>query len=143
MSEGDPRAAWAAMQQNVIHEVRTHGRPITGPFAGRDVLLLTTTGARSGEPRLAPVVFTRDGDRFVIVASKGGAPTNPAWYANLRADPIVTVETGGETFQAKATTVHGPERDRLYAAHADVHPTFNDYQRRTERVIPVVVLERI
>ncbi len=142
MSSNDPRAAYAAMQQELIHQVREQGRVTSGPFAGRDVLLLTTTGAKSGEERLAPVVFTRDGDRFVVVASKGGAPTNPAWFANLVANPIVTVEVGEETFRARATAAEGAERERLYAQHALSYPQFLDYQQRTSRIIPVVVLER-
>ena len=90
-----------------------------------------------------PVVYTRDGDRYIIVASKGGSPTHPAWYGNLVANPIVTVEVGGETFKARAIVVEGADRDRLYAAHAAAYPQFNDYQERTSRVIPVVLLERV
>ncbi len=140
----DARAAFAATTETLVRDFRAHGGQVTeGPFAGRQVLLLTTTGAKSGAPRLVPLVYTRDGDRYVIVASKGGAPTNPAWFANLVAHPVVTVEVGGETFRATAHVVEGAERDRLYAQHAAMHPNFTDYQARTGRVIPVVVLERI
>ena len=104
MASTDPRASWAASQGAIFDEIRTIGSPTTGYFAGQDVLLLQTTGAKSGEHRVSPVTFTRDGDRLVVVASKGGAPTNPAWYANLLANPIVTVETGGEKFEARAHT---------------------------------------
>ncbi len=144
MTDPDPRAAFAAMTRELIDDFRSHQGNVTGgPFAGRPVLLLTTIGAKSRQPRLAPVVYTRDGDRYVIVASKGGAPTHPAWYHNLVAEPIVTVEAEGETFRARARTITGPDHDRLYAQHAAVHPGFTDYQRRTSRVIPVVVLERL
>ncbi len=144
MSVPDPRAAFAAMTAALIEDFRAHQGTVTaGPFAGRQVLLLTTTGARSGAQRLAPVVYTRDGDRYVIVASKGGAPTHPAWYRNLLAHPVVTVEAGGETFRARAVVIEGAERDRLYAQHAAMHPSFTEYQQRTSRVIPVVALERI
>lgn len=144
MSDTDPRAAFAAMTAALIEDFRAHGGKVSsGPFAGRDVLLLTTTGAKSGQPRLAPLVYTRDGDRFVIVASKGGSPTHPAWYLNLVANPIVTVEVGGEEFQARAVVVEGAERDRMYAQRVEKYPAFGEYQQRTARRIPVVVLERL
>jgi deazaflavin-dependent oxidoreductase (nitroreductase family) len=132
------------MTQSLIAEFRANGGQITsGPFAGRTVLLLTTIGVKSGQERLAPVVYTRDGDRIVIVASKGGAPTHPSWYLNLVANPVVTLEVGAEKFQARATVAEGAERDRLYAAHAASYPGFLEYQEKTSRVIPVVTLERL
>jgi len=103
MTEPDRRAAFAAMTEALIADFRAHGGAVTsGPFAGRPVLLLTTTGAQSGQPRLAPLVYSRDGEHYVVVASKGGAPTHPAWYHNLLAHPIVTVEVGAEKFEARA-----------------------------------------
>ena len=139
----DPRASWEAAQEAIFDEIRTYGRPKTGYFAGQDVLLLETKGAKSGEHRVSPLTFTRDGERLVVVASKGGAPTNPAWFANLVANPIVTVESGGEKFEARATPITaGPERDRLYAQHASTFPGFLEYERQTSRTIPVVLLER-
>jgi deazaflavin-dependent oxidoreductase (nitroreductase family) len=144
MTTTDHRAAFAEMTRALIADFRAHeGQVTSGPFAGRPVLLLTTSGARSGQQRLAPLVYRRDGDRWVIVASKGGAPSHPAWYLNLLADPIVTVEVGGETFEARATVVEGDERERLFAAHAAINPNFTSYQQRTSRIIPVVVLERL
>lgn len=132
------------MTEALIADFRANGGQVTsGPFAGRPVLLLTTTGAQSGEPRLAPLVYSRDGDHYVIVASKGGAPTHPAWYHNLVAHPVVTVEVGGEAFEARARVTEGAERHRLFAQRIATSPNFADYQRRTARVIPVVVLERI
>jgi deazaflavin-dependent oxidoreductase (nitroreductase family) len=117
------------MTEALIVDFRAHGGEVTsGPFAGRPVLLLTTRGAKSGERRLAPLVYSRDGDRFVVMASKGGAPTHPAWYLNLRANPVATVEVGGETFEARAGVADGTERDRLFAQHASNSPSFTDYQ---------------
>jgi deazaflavin-dependent oxidoreductase (nitroreductase family) len=144
MTGPDPRAAFAAMIAALITDFRANGGQVTsGPFAGRPVLLLTTTGAKSGQPRLAPLVYSRDGDHYVIVASKGGAPTHPAWYQNLLAHPTVTVEVGEGTFEARARVTEGAERDRLFAQRAADSPNFAEYQRRTTRVIPVVVLERL
>jgi deazaflavin-dependent oxidoreductase (nitroreductase family) len=144
MTDPDPRAAFAAMTTALITDYRAHGGHVTsGPFAGRPVLLLTTTGAKTGQARLAPLVYSREGDGFVIVASKGGAPVHPAWYHNLVANPVVTVEVGGETFEARARVTEGAERDRLFAERATASPNFAEYQRRTTRVIPVVVLTRL
>jgi deazaflavin-dependent oxidoreductase (nitroreductase family) len=139
----DPRAAFAEMTRTLIQDLRAHHGTVTqGRFTGRPVLLLHTTGARTGEPRLAPLVYSKDGDHWVILASKGGAPTHPAWYLNLVANPLVTIEVGGETFQARASVADGAERARLFAAHAAASPAFDTYQERTTRTIPVVILER-
>ncbi len=129
--------------QELIAEFRENGGKVTGYFAGSPLLLLTTVGAKSGERRTTPLVHTKDGDRFVVLASKGGAPTNPAWFHNLVANPVVTVEKDDETFEARATVAEGDERDRLFEAQAALMPNFGDYQRKTSRRIPVVVLERI
>lgn len=134
------RAAW---NQALIEDYRAHGRATSGPFVGRQLLLLTTTGSKSGEPRTTPLVYTTDGGRYVIVASMGGAPVNPHWFNNLVADPMVTVELGHETFRARATVASPAERRRLYNQHASVNPTFLEYERKTSREIPVVVLERV
>ena len=107
------------------------------------LLLLTTTGAKSGKPFTTPLVYTKDGDRIVIIASKGGFPTNPAWFHNLKAHPTTTIELGKEKFQAKATITKDPERQRLFDAQAKVMPNFNEYQKNTTRQIPVIVLERM
>lgn len=129
--------------QKVIEEFRANGGKVGGMFANRAMLLLTTTGAKSGQPRIAPLVYTTDGDRIVVIASKGGAPTNPDWYHNLLAQPLTTVEVGAEAYQARASVTSGAERERLYAAQAELMPFFAEYQRNTEREIPVVVLERV
>jgi deazaflavin-dependent oxidoreductase (nitroreductase family) len=129
---------------SIIAEFRANaGQMTSGPFAGRSLLLLTTKGAKTGEERTSPLVYTQDGDRFVIVASKGGAPTHPGWYHNLRADPVVTVELGPEKFRARSTVVGDAERRRLYDHHAAKMPAFAEYEKKTTRRIPVVVLERI
>ncbi|HLY31540.1 MAG TPA: nitroreductase family deazaflavin-dependent oxidoreductase [Ktedonobacterales bacterium] len=126
--------------QVVIEKFRANGGKVEGP---NQLLLLTTIGAKSHQPHTTPVAYSTDGDRLVIVASKGGAPTNPAWYHNLLANPVVTVELGTERFQARATVVTGPERDRLYAQHAALMPGFAEYTKKTTRQIPVILLERM
>jgi deazaflavin-dependent oxidoreductase (nitroreductase family) len=130
-------------QKNVIAEFRANDGKVGGMFEGQPMLLLTTTGAKSGQPRLIPLVYTTDGDRLVVIASKGGAPTNPDWFRNLVAHPTVTVELGAETFQARASVAESPERERLYDQQAALMPGFAEYQRKTTRQIPVVVLERV
>ena len=121
------------------------GKGIAG-FGDR-LLLLTTVGARSGKERISPVMYHRDGERYVVVASKGGAPDNPAWYLNLKANPVATVEvgakTGTETFRVRAREVEGKERDRMYAERVAIAPGFGEYERQTSRKIPVMILERI
>ena len=134
----------ASFNDALIADYRANGKATSGPFVGRDVLILTTLGALSGLERTHPLVFSQDGDRLVVVASKGGSPTHPSWFHNLRANPIVTVELGRERFTARAI-VAAPEseRRRLYDAHAAIHPVFKDYETRTTRRIPVILLERI
>ena len=126
----------------IIAEFRANDGQVGGPFAGATVLLLTTTGAKSGLERVNPVVARVEGDRIYVFASKGGAPTNPDWFHNLVARPEVTVELGTERFAARAAVVDGAERDRVYAAQAEAYPNFAEYQESTDRVIPVVLLER-
>jgi deazaflavin-dependent oxidoreductase (nitroreductase family) len=129
--------------KQVAAEFRANEGKVGGMFADKNVLLLTTIGAKSGAERLSPLVYTTDGDRYVIAASMGGAPKNPAWYHNLVANPKVTVEVGTEKFEATATVIADrAERDRLYAgmvAHAE---GFADYEKKTDRVIPVLALTR-
>jgi deazaflavin-dependent oxidoreductase (nitroreductase family) len=129
--------------RKLIDEFRSNDGSVTGPFEGTPLLLLTTTGAKSGQARTNPVVFTRDGDRLIIIASKGGAPISPDWYHNLVANPTVTVEVPGEKFEAKASAARGHERERLFAAQAAVMPQFSEYQKKTTRQLPVVILERV
>jgi deazaflavin-dependent oxidoreductase (nitroreductase family) len=128
--------------RGVIEEFRARKGKLTGPFEGAPLLLLSTTGAKSGQKRVNPVMALEEGDALYVFASKAGAPTNPDWYHNLRANPEVEVEFGDEHFDALATPVTGPERDRLYAAQVERVPVFGDYQKATERTIPVVELRR-
>jgi len=134
--------SWHQMTVNLINDVRQHGEPTDGPFKGRQVLLLTTVGAKSGTIRTTPLVYSTDGDKWVIVASKGGSDSHPAWYLNLLANPNATIETGRETVSVIATPVHGAERRRLYDQHAAIHASFHDYEKKTSREIPVLVLAR-
>jgi deazaflavin-dependent oxidoreductase (nitroreductase family) len=136
-------AAMNEFNQNVIEEFRTNGGKVGGMFEGAPMLLLTSTGAKSGRQHTTPVVYTRDRDRLVIVASKAGAPTNPAWFHNLVANPEVTVEVGAETFPMRAVVTQGEERTRLFDAQAALMPNFAEYAKNTTRVIPVIALERI
>jgi deazaflavin-dependent oxidoreductase (nitroreductase family) len=137
-------SAYGDFNRALVEDLREHGGQATsGPFKGRSVLILTTRGAKSGQTRVTPLVYSRDGDRYVIIASKGGAPTHPAWYHNLVTHPEVTIEAGGEKFEARAHVKGGDEYERLYQQHADVNPMFHEYRKKTSRKIPVVVLERI
>jgi deazaflavin-dependent oxidoreductase (nitroreductase family) len=109
---------------------------------GSKVLLLTTTGRTSGEPRTTPLIYEIAGDAYVIVASKGGAPGHPGWYRNLAKDPGVELQVKGDLFPARARTATGDERERLWKLAAQQWPPYDDYQQKTDREIPVVVLER-
>lgn len=124
--------------RKVIEEFRAKG----GPGAGRPLLLLTTTGARSGRRRTTPVMYLRDGDRVLVIASNAGAPKHPDWYHNLVAHPEVTVEMAGDTFDANAVPLEGDERDRQFARLVEQYPFFGQYQAGVQRTIPVVALLR-
>jgi deazaflavin-dependent oxidoreductase (nitroreductase family) len=129
--------------RKIIEEFRANAGVVGPPFEGAPMVLLNHTGAKTGTARTSPLVHTRDGDRYVIIASKGGAPTHPDWYHNVKANPRVTLEVGTETFEADAEVLDdGPERDRLYDQMAAQMPNFREYQDNTDRVIPVVVLTR-
>ena len=110
---------------------------------GSTILLLTTTGRKSGEKRTAPLIYAQDGDRYVIVASKGGAPEHPGWYQNIEKTPEVELQVKGEVFPARARTATGEERERLWRLANQVWQHYDEYARKTERQIPVVVLERV
>jgi deazaflavin-dependent oxidoreductase (nitroreductase family) len=127
----------------IIDEFRANHGKVGGGFEGAPLVVLTTTGAKSGKVRSTPLVYLADGDRVVVFASKAGAPTNPDWYHNLVAHRRVTVELGDEAYEADATVAQGDEHDRLFAKQASVMPGFADYQKKTDRVIPVVVLTRV
>jgi len=129
--------------KNIMEEFRANGGKVGGRFTGRTLLLLHTIGAKSHQARINPVAYTRDGDRFVIIASKGGAETNPDWYYNIVTNPRVSVEVNTEQFEAQATIPTEPERTRLNSQMAEVMPGFAEYQRKPTRSIPVIVLSRI
>ncbi len=129
--------------KKVIEEFHANEGKVSGHFENMNLLLLHTTGAKSGEPRINPVVYMADGERLVVIASKGGASTHPDWYHNLLANLEVRVEVGTREFQARATITAEPERSDLYEKMAALYPFFAEYQQKTERVIPVITLTRI
>lgn len=135
----DDRRNW---NQQVIDEFRANQGKVGGRWAGAPLLLLTTTGKKSGRPLTSPMMYLAEKDNIYVFASKGGAPTNPDWYHNLVANPAVTVEQGAETYSAKAEAVTGPERDRIYAEQSRRYPAFSGYQQKTSRIIPVIALKR-
>ena len=128
---------------NIIEEFRANEGKVGGPFDGAPLLLLHTTGAHSGEERINPMMYLADGDRLVVFASKGGAPTNPDWYHNLVANPDVEIEVGTERRKVRARVAEGEEHDLLYAEQARRYPQFAKYQEGTDRTIPVVILEPV
>ena len=127
--------------EGIINEFRANAGIVGGPFDGAPMILVNHRGARSGTEYTAPLVYTRDGDGYVVIASKGGAPEDPQWFRNLVANPDVTVEVGTETIPVRARVAEGDERARLFRAQADAMPNFDDYAKATTREIPVVVLE--
>jgi deazaflavin-dependent oxidoreductase (nitroreductase family) len=129
--------------QKVIAEFRANQGKVGGQMAGMPLLLLTTTGNKTGRTLTKPLAYTKDGDRIFVIASFAGSPHNPAWFVNLAADPMVSVEVGTERFQARARITSGEERERLFKLQADKMGIFYDYQKKTTRQIPVVVFERI
>jgi len=129
--------------RRVIEEFRANGGKVGGPYEGATLLLLTTTGAKSGRPHTTPLMYLPDGERLVVFGTKAGAPTHPDWYYNLRANPTATVEVGPERFDVRATVTTGEERQRLFARQAELRPQFAEYAAKTTREIPVVALERL
>ena len=128
--------------QKIIAEFRANQGKVGGHFENMTLLLLHTTGAKSGLPWLNPTAYTEDRDRLVIIASKGGADTHPDWYYNVVANPDVTIEVGTEKYAALATVEEEPERNRLYDQMAAQYPGFEEYRQKTSRIIPVITLKR-
>ena len=128
--------------KGIIEEFRTKQGKVGGPFEGKDLLLLHTTGAKSGLERINPVMYFMDGDRYVVIASKGGAETHPDWYRNLLAHPDVSIELGTDQFPATAMVTSEPERTKLYEKMESIASGFTDYKHKTKRVIPVITLAR-
>jgi deazaflavin-dependent oxidoreductase (nitroreductase family) len=126
----------------IIAEFRANKGLVGGPFKGRRLLLLHTVGRRSGVERVNPLAYYADGDRYVIIASKGGAPTNPDWYYNLLANPHVTIEVGTQTFEADATEITGEDHALFWKRIVEAMPGFGEYQKNAERIIPLVALTR-
>ena len=131
----------AEFNQQIIDEFRANEGHVGGMFEGMSLLLLHHTGAKSGTERVNPLAFLTDDGRYVVFASKGGAPTNPGWYWNLKANPDVTIEVGTDSIEATASEATGEQRERLFRAQADRFPQFDDYvQKAAGRKIPVMVL---
>jgi deazaflavin-dependent oxidoreductase (nitroreductase family) len=126
---------WNAGIIKEFHE--NHGK-VGGQFKGAPILLIHSTGAKTGKSRINPVMYLKDGDRYLVFCSKGGAPSNPDWYYNLKAHPDLQIEVGDETLQVHADEIKGQERDRIYAKQASLYPNFGEYQRSTKRIIPVM-----
>ena len=127
--------------RKIIDEFHANAGKVGGPFEGTPILLLHHQGAKSGTERVNPLAYRRDGDSYVVFASKGGAPTNPDWYHNLRANPATQIEVGTDVVDVKARVATGEERERLWDAQKRDQPGFAEYERNTTRQIPVVVLE--
>ena len=126
--------------QKIIEEFRANGGEVGGDFTGAPLLLLHSVGAKSGLERVNPMMYLADGDRYLVFASKSGAPTNPDWYHNLKANPRAVIEVGTQTLQVDAVDLEGAERSRMYDKQADLYSGFATYQENTDRVIPVVAL---
>lgn len=137
MSEREDR------NRKIIEEFRGNAGVVGGPFDGIPILLLHHKGAKTGAERVNPLAYRRDGDNYVIFASKGGAPTNPDWYHNIRANPDVEIEVGTAAAQARARVAESDERDRLWELQKKEFPGFAHYEAKTDRQIPVVVLEPV
>jgi deazaflavin-dependent oxidoreductase (nitroreductase family) len=129
--------------RKVIDEFHANGGVVGGPFEGSPMILIHHRGVKSGKEYTSPLVYSRDGDNYVIIASKGGAPEDPQWFRNLVANPDTTAEVGIEQFPVRARVAEGAERDRLYDAQAEAMPNFAEYAKATTRRIPVVVLEPV
>jgi deazaflavin-dependent oxidoreductase (nitroreductase family) len=127
----------------IIEEFRTNAGKLGGPFEGARMLLLHTRGARTGLERVNPVAYQRVGDGIAVFASKAGADTNPDWYHNLLANPLTTVEVGTDTIEVRARVAEGDERERIWTRQKELMPGFADYEQKTSRQIPVIVLERV
>jgi deazaflavin-dependent oxidoreductase (nitroreductase family) len=129
--------------KKIIGEFRANKGKVGGMFEGATLLLLHTKGAKSRQERINPVAYVRDGERFAVIASKGGAPTNPDWYHNIVAHPDITVEVGTETFRVHGTVADDSDRTRLYNKMVQMMPSFDEYRHKTTRKIPVIILTPI
>ena len=134
----DGRNAW---EEALLADLREHdGRPSEGPLKGHPIMVLYSTGAKSGERRRAILTYSRDGDAYIVAGSAGGAPVDPSWVRNVAANPAVTIEIGKRTFPATASIIEGTEHDRLWDAHVQALPWFGDYPEKAGRSIPIIRL---
>ena len=131
----------ADWNSKIIEEFRANEGKVGGPFEGAPLLLLHTAGAKTGQPRVNPMMYRPVAGGYAVFASKGGAPTNPDWYHNLLAHPEVEAEIGTTTVKLRARVAEGAERDQIWTAHKAANPGFADYEKKTTRQIPVVILE--
>jgi deazaflavin-dependent oxidoreductase (nitroreductase family) len=130
-----------AWEDALVAEMRAHdGKVTTGPLAGHPLLIMTSTGAKTGKSRRAVLTWSRDGDDYIVAGTKGGSPEDPLWVSNVRVTPEVTIEVGNRVIPAAATIVEGAERDRLWDAHVRKNPWFGEYPDKTARVIPMIRL---
>ncbi|HEU4354850.1 MAG TPA: nitroreductase/quinone reductase family protein [Actinomycetota bacterium] len=129
--------------RRIVEEFRANAGMVGGHFEGASLLILHTTGRRTGREHVTPLVYLPDGERYVVFGSKGGAPTHPEWFLNLTTNPDATVEVGARTIRVRATEVTGPERDELYARQVERWEVFRDYPSKTSRVIPAVALDPV
>ncbi len=142
MTEVPDAETMKAFNKSIIDEFRSNGGKVGGPFEGATILLLTTTGAKSGQPRLAPLAYLTIDQKMIIIGSKAGADTNPDWVHNLRANPRAHVEVGTEAYDVIARELPADERDETYPKVVAAAPGFGDYQSKTSRVIPLFELQR-
>ena len=142
MTELGDAASWQAWNKGIVDEFRANGGKVGGQFEGIDLLLLTTTGARSGQPRLAPLAYFEIDGKMIIVGSKGGSDGHPDWVHNLRADPHAYVDVGTDAFEATARELPAAERDEVYPKIVARRAVFGDYQAKTSRVIPLFELQQ-
>lgn len=142
MTDFSDKASLDAFNNNIVEEFRTNGGKVGGPFQGATLLLLTTTGAKSGQPRLNPLAYFAMDDKIFVVGSKAGADTNPHWVHNLRANPGAHIEIGTEAYDVTARELPADERDAVFAKIVAAAPGFGDYQAKTSRVIPLFELQR-
>ena len=142
MTEIPDAEAMKAFNTNIVDEFRANGGKVGGPFEGGTLLLLTTTGAKSGQPRLAPLAYLTIDDKMIIIGSKAGADTNPDWVHNLRANPQAHVEVGSTDYDVIARELPSDERDDVYSKIVEQSPVFGDYQANTSRVIPLFELQK-
>jgi deazaflavin-dependent oxidoreductase (nitroreductase family) len=143
MTEVPDAETMKAFNKSIVDEFRANGGKVGGPFEGATLLLLTTTGAKSGQPRLAPLAYLTIDGKVIIIGSKAGADTNPDWVHNLRANPKAHVEIGAESFDVVARELPREERDDLYPKVVELAPGFGEYQSKTSRVIPLFELQRV